>query len=113
MFWLVDFFVAIAAFGFGLGIYEVRGRNVPLPVGLLHGLGALGAIALLVRHDVRAANDLLANSATAVFVLAALGGLLIFLFRIRRKPISGLLVGLHASFALFGLLLLGFALFSR
>ncbi len=103
---VVALFVAVAAFGFGLGIHEVQGRHVPLPVGLLHGLGAVAAIALLVVHDVHASNDLLANSATAVFVLAALGGLLIFMFRIRRQSISGLLISLHAGFALFGVLLL-------
>ncbi|HEX5419126.1 MAG TPA: hypothetical protein VFY39_03935 [Gammaproteobacteria bacterium] len=106
MLFLIFFFVVIALAGAVLARYELGGREIPLPVGLLHGLAALAAIALLVVHDMHAPNNLLVNSATAVFVLAATGGLLLFLFRVQRQPVAGFVVTLHAGFALTAIVML-------
>jgi hypothetical protein len=97
---LILFFVVVAVAGAVLARYELAGRNVPIPVGLLHGIAAIAAIALLVVHDTHAPTNLLVNSATAVFVLAATGGLLLLLFRVQRQPVDGFVVTLHAGFAL-------------
>jgi hypothetical protein len=107
--WLIGLFVVVALAGAGLAVQEMRGRALPLPVGLLHGIAAVIAIGLLVAHDMHAPHDALVNTATAVFVLAALGGLLLFLFRLQGEPPAGFVVTLHAGFALVTLLLLALA----
>lgn len=103
---LICLFFVVALAGVGLALREMRGSEVPLPVGLLHGVAASVAIALLVVHDLHAPINRLVNSATAVFVLAALGGSVLLGLRFRRKPIDGLVVVLHGGFAVAALLLL-------
>lgn len=103
---LIGFFLAVALAGTILAILELRGRKLPLQVGLLHGVAALAAIALLVVHDMHAPTNPLVNSATAVFVLAAMGGMLLFLLRALGQPLAGLVVVLHAGFAFVAILLL-------
>jgi hypothetical protein len=103
---LIGFVFAIAVLGAVLAVYELRGRKLPWPVALLHGGAALAAIALLVVLDVHAPGNLLINSATAVFVLAAIGGSLLFLLRLRHETAPGFMVALHAGFALTAILLL-------
>lgn len=106
MLFLILLFVVVAVAGAVLARYELRGRNVPISVGLLHGIAGIVAIALLVVHDMRAPTNLLVNSATAVFVLASAGGLLLFLFRVQRQPVAGFVVTLHAGFALAAIVML-------
>jgi hypothetical protein len=106
MLWLIGLFLVVALAGGGLAVHEMRGRELPLPVGLLHGIAATIAITLLVVHDVNAPHDALVNSATAVFVLAAFGGLLLLLFRVQREPLAGFVVALHAGFAVIAIVLL-------
>jgi hypothetical protein len=106
MLFLILFFVVVAVSGAVLAHYELDGRNVPIPVGLLHGIAAIAAIAMLVLHDMHAPTNLLVNSATAGFVLTATGGLLLFLFRVQRQPVAGFVVTLHAGFALAAIVML-------
>ena len=103
---LIGFFLAVALAGTFFAIHLLRGHKLPLPVGLLHGLGALAAIALLVLHDLHAPTNRLVNSATVFFVLTAIGGMLLFVLRARRQPLDGIIVTLHAGFALTAMLLL-------
>ena len=103
---LIGFFILVAFGGAFLGMLEWRGRKLPLPVGLLHGLAAVAAIVLLVIHVVHAPHNLLVNSATMLFVLTALGGLLLFMFRAIRQPLPGFVLTLHAGFAVASIVLL-------
>jgi hypothetical protein len=54
----------------------------------VRGGGAPALSTVTTEHDTHAPTSLLANSATAVFVLAATGGLLLFLFRVQRQPVE-------------------------
>lgn len=103
---LIGFFLLIALAGTLLAMHELRGRNLPLPVGLLHGIAALVAIVMLVIYVLRAPHNLLVNSALVLFVLTATGGLLLFMFRAMRQPLSGFVVTLHAGLALAAIVLL-------
>lgn len=103
---LIAFFLVVALAGAYFAMRLLRGRKLPLPVGLLHGLSALAAIALLVVHDLHAPTNRLVNSATVFFVLTAIGGVLLFVLRARRQPLDGFIVTLHAGFALTAMLLL-------
>lgn len=101
---LIGLFVLVALAGAVLAVSGSRGRYVRF--GWLHGVVALIAIVLLVMHDVIAPHNLLVNSASVLFVLTATGGLLLFLFRTLRQPLPGVVVVLHAGFALAAILLL-------
>lgn len=96
---LIALFLLIALAGAVLATLELRGRKVPLPVGVLHGIAALVGIVLLVMHDVHHPHNLLVNAATVILVLNATGGLLLFMFRAMRQPLPGFVLTLHAGFA--------------
>jgi hypothetical protein len=104
-------FLLVAAAGAVLAYLEVRSHPVPLPVGAMHGVAALLAIVLLVMHDVDSPGNHYVNTATVLFILAALGGLLLFGFRAARQKLPLMVIVLHAGFGLFalGLLFLGMA----
>ncbi|HEX5340644.1 MAG TPA: hypothetical protein VFX47_07160 [Gammaproteobacteria bacterium] len=103
---LIGFFLVVALAGAALAVHELRGGSLPLPVGWLHGIAALAAIVLLLIHDLHAPHNMLVNSATVLFVLTAVGGLLLFMFRVLRQRLPGFVVALHAGFALIAIALL-------
>ncbi|HET7395153.1 MAG TPA: hypothetical protein VFK12_01800 [Gammaproteobacteria bacterium] len=103
---LIGLFILVALAGTALAMHELRGRKLPLPVGLLHGVAAVILIVLLVIHDLHEPHNLLVNSATVLFVLTATGGLLLFMFRAMRQPLPGFVVMLHAGFAVASIVLL-------
>jgi len=103
---LIGLFVLVAFAGALIGVRELRGRKLPLPVGLLHGVAAIVAIVLLLIHVVHAPHNLLVNSAAVLFVLTATGGLLLFMFRAIRQPLPGVVLTLHAGFAVASIVLL-------
>ena len=107
LFGLLILFLCVAAGGATLALLEARGRNLPLPVGAVHGSAALVAIVLLVMQDVTHPGNRLVNAATLVFMLTAAGGLLLFAFRATRQRLPAPVVLLHAGFALTALVLLG------
>lgn len=104
---LLILFLAVALSGAGLAVLEARGRALPLPVSIWHGVFALLAIVLLARQDIADPHNHLANGAVLVFMLAAAGGLLLFAFRATRQKLPLAVVTLHAAFALTAILLLG------
>lgn len=103
---LIVFFLLIALGGLSVALNDWRGRRLPLPVGLLHGLAAITAIVLLVIYVLHAPHNLWVNSAAVLFVLTATGGLLLFTFRAMRQPLPGFVVSLHAGLALTAIVLL-------
>ncbi|MDE2195938.1 MAG: hypothetical protein KGJ56_01925 [Gammaproteobacteria bacterium] len=107
---LLILLLAVALGGVTLATLELRGRPVPLPVGALHGTAGIVLIVLLVIHVVRFPRNMPVNAATALFMLTASGGLLLFAFRAGRQRLPGLVLGLHAAFALaaISLMLVGY-----
>lgn len=85
--------------GSTLAALELRRRWVPLRVSALHGIAGTLVIILLVIHDLHFPHNIPVNAATVLFILTAIGGLLLFGFRAGRQPLPGLVVGLHAGFA--------------
>ncbi len=89
----------VALAGAALATLGLRGRRVPLRVSVMHGIAGITVIVLLVVHDLRFPHNMPVNSATALFILTATGGLLLFGFRAARQPLPGVVVALHAGFA--------------
>ncbi len=92
--------------GLLFAILEIRGRKLPLMLSSLHGVAGITLVALLVMHDLHYPHNIPVNAATVLLMLTATGGLLLFGFRTGRQPLPGLVVGLHAGFAVVALALL-------
>ncbi len=96
---------AIGAIG-GVVLAIMRFQNKALPMGLalVHGgLGAAGLVALLVAVF---GSGLHAKLPLALFVVAAIGGFMLFSFQLRHKVIPVGLMLLHAIIAAAALVLL-------
>lgn len=105
---LLILILLVALAGATLATLGLRGRRVPLRVSVLHGVAAITAIVLLVMHDLRFPHNMPVNAATALFILTATGGLLLFGFRAARQPLPGLMLVLHAGFAMVAVALMIF-----
>jgi len=93
--------------GFVLVVRLVRGKTLPLSLGLVHGFIASASTAILIflvtgfPHPVLVLDD-----AALFFVLAFLGGLTVLGLQFARVRAPGVLIFLHGLFALFALTLL-------
>ena len=103
---LLLLFLVVMLAGTGLAVLERRGRALPLKVSATHGVLGVLAIALLVTHAVEHPADHAVNLAAVVFMVTALGGLLLFAFRASKQALPLAVVLLHAFFAVAGLVLL-------
>lgn len=89
-----------------------RAAAPKLAPALLHGLLALSGYALLIlalggpERGQAAGAGSFGLIAAIILALAALAGLLLFLQHLRRRRLAGGLVGLHASLAITGFVVL-------
>jgi hypothetical protein len=101
--------LGLAALG-GLTLAGIRLSGVPRPptwMALGHGAIAATGLAFLIYPAVVSSIPVLAQIALAIFVLAALGGALLFVgFHLRQKPLPIPLVLGHGLTALTGYVLL-------
>jgi hypothetical protein len=104
--YLIALFMLVMAFGIGLAIRDRREPSLPLKLSVWHGLLGIAAIVLLVMQAVAHPGVRPANLAILVFILTALGGLLLFAFRASRQRLPLAVVVLHAGFAIVGFVLL-------
>ena len=99
---------ALAALG-GLVLLGIRltGRPYP-PTWLALGHGAIAATALgMLIYQAIEGIEILAQIALGIFILAALGGLFLFLnFHVRQRPLPVLFILGHGALAITGLTLL-------
>lgn len=92
--------------------FDRRGpRDTPWPIAALHAVLALGGFAALLltlgrgTPAAHGGTGGFAEASAALFGLAALAGATIFVrFRLKRRPATGL-VGVHASLAVFGIVI--------
>lgn len=105
--YLLGFFMLVMAGGAALAVLEHRGRALPLKLSAWHGLLGIAAIVLLVMQALAHPGNHPVNLAIIVFLLTALGGLLLFAFRASRERLPLAVVLLHAGFAVMALILLG------
>ena len=110
--YLIALFMLVMAFGIGLAIRDRHEPRLPLKLSVWHGLVGVVAITLLVMQAVAHPGVRPVNLAILVFILTALGGLLLFAFRASRQRLPLAVVLLHGLFAVAGLTLL-FAGWSR
>ena len=95
-----------------LGYLREGAMPPPWPLGALHGLIALGGLAILALalrgppRGVEQGAGSFGNIAAALFALAALAGLAQFVLRLRGRRLPGTLIGAHATLAIGGFVVL-------
>ena len=100
--------------GSGLAVLHLReGAAAPArPLGALHGLVAiagLGLLALALRgppRGVEQGTGSFGMIAAVLIALAALIGILLLAARLRKRRLPGVLIGIHATFAVGGFVVL-------
>lgn len=98
---------SLAAFmGLVLVILGVRYRRGSLALGLGHASTALVALSILGVAVFRGPVNMIADDAALLLLLALGGGVVLLALREGKKPPPMIVVGIHASMALTGLLLL-------
>ncbi|HKU71046.1 MAG TPA: hypothetical protein VJQ51_09415 [Burkholderiales bacterium] len=106
--------LTIAALG-GVVMAGVRfGKNANPPswLAMLHGLLAAAALTLLIYAHFTVGLPSLAGWATLVFIVAALGGLVLNLgYHVKGQLLSSGITLVHASVAVVGYILLAMAVF--
>lgn len=104
--YLLVFFILVMAGGAALALLEHHGRALPLGLSVWHGLLGIAAIVFLAMQAVAHPGNHPVNLAVILFMLTALGGLLLFAFRASRQRLPLAVVVLHAGFAVLALILL-------
>jgi hypothetical protein len=103
-------FCLAVSLGLYLVVLGVRHRRGSRRVAAVHASAALLGLGLLGTRVFGGSINFLYNSAMLLFVMALLGGLVLFAVRIgdkeKHSPPSMIGVGLHASMGLMALLLL-------
>ncbi len=101
-----------AVLGIMLAVLHGVGRRPPLWSGLVHASAGLGGLGVLLAalggppRGVAMGGAAFGPVAAAMLGGAALAGVLILSLRLRRARLSVLLIGLHATVALFGVVVL-------
>ena len=95
-----------AAGGLLLAFLRVTNKPLPMPVALLHGGVAAAALVLLAVAALGAGGAERARLALGLFVLAALGGFVLFSFYMRKKQLPMGIMVVHALVAVTAFLIL-------
>lgn len=98
---------ALAAAGGSLLIYmHLSQKSAPVGIAALHGLAALSGLILLVTGMAQGHTGRIFIAALSLFVIAALGGLILFAMHLRSRPLPVPILVMHALVAVAGLLTL-------
>ena len=106
---------AIAAItGIAIAFIRLSGRDLP-PMGLaiLHGLFAASGLVTLAIVAVAPGAAQWARISLGIFVVAALGGFLLFSFHVRRRALPVPIIGIHGFIAVIAFVILLLAIFGR
>lgn len=100
-------FALAAAIGLVIIFIGVRYQRGSLALGMGHAsLGLTGLVLLVIGIFRETGHHMLYNNAALLFVLVLAGGIVLLALREGRKPPPMVVVGIHASVALFALYLL-------
>ena len=107
-------FAIAAIIGIAIAFIRLSGRDLP-PMGLaiLHGLFAASGLVALTIIAVAPGAAQWARISLGIFVVAALGGFLLFSFHLRRRALPVPIIGIHGFIAVIAFVLLLLAIFGR
>ena len=107
-------FAVAAVTGIAIAFIRLSGRDLP-PMGLalLHGLFAASGLVALAIAAVAPDAAQWARISFGIFVVAALGGFVLFSFHLRRRALPVPIIGIHGFVAVIAFVLLLVAIFAR
>ena len=108
---LVGLFAIAAVGGLSLVGMKIAGKELPIPLALLHGAFAAGGLVTLILKVVGNGMNTLLNVALALFIIVALGGFTLFSLHLMKKRQPILLIGAHGLGAVISFAVLLIALF--
>jgi hypothetical protein len=102
-------FALAALGGIILAAMHLKKNDAPISLALVHGLAAAVGLVLLIVAVMQMPSAGLAGVALAIFVIAALGGFVLFAMHLMKKPLPRGLIFVHglAAVVAFVLLLIG------
>jgi hypothetical protein len=92
-------FALAALGGIILATLHRKRKDAPIPLALLHGLLAAAGLVLLIIGVTQMASAGLAGVALAIFVIAALGGFVLFAMHLMSKPLPAGFIAVHGLVA--------------
>lgn len=104
-------FAIAAAGGLILAILHFRGKHRPWPLAIVHGLGGAAGLVLLLLPVLKGDAPGQAKLALGLFLAAALGGFLLFAYRLQNRKLPSTVVVIHAVVAVAAFLILVLAVF--
>ncbi|PYK66074.1 MAG: hypothetical protein DME50_06665, partial [Verrucomicrobia bacterium] len=90
MFVVAAVLFALAALGgIILAALHLTTKSAPVPLALLHGLLAAAGLVLLIIGVTQMASAGLPGIALVIFIIAALGGFVLFAIHLKTRPLPG------------------------
>lgn len=99
-------FAVAAIGGLVLGVSGLRQRNLPIWLSLIHGLVAAAGLVTLIIGIVQGTAGSLLITSLVLFIIAALGGFVLFSYHLRGKAHPKDLIVIHALVAVIAYVLL-------
>jgi hypothetical protein len=92
-------FAIAAVGGLVMAFLHLSKKNAPIGGGVLHGLLAVAGVILLLVGMSQGYTSKLLTTALVLFVIAALGGLVLFTMHLRSRPLPVPILLVHALVA--------------
>ena len=102
----IGLFAVAAVAGLVVAVMHVKGRTVPVPAALVHGLFAASGLVVLIVTLLGGDHPGVAIASLVLFVAAALGGFLLFGLHVTGKKLPLPLIAVHALAAVTAFVLL-------
>lgn len=102
----IGLFAIAALGGVTLAVMKFMGKQLPIPLAILHGIFAAAGIVTLALNVVQTRTNTAMNVSLLLFILAAAGGFMLFSQDLMKKRQPGLLIGAHALTAVVSFVLL-------
>jgi peptidoglycan/LPS O-acetylase OafA/YrhL len=103
LFLAVGLFILAALFGVFLLTRILGNKPVPGKIAMIHGAVAVVALLIVIAYMVLRGTSPQLNTSVVLFIMAALGGLTMMSFGLRKKPIPKVIAVIHPLVALVGL----------
>jgi len=103
-------FALAALGGLILATLHLKKNDAPIPLALIHGLAAAVGLVLLIIAVTQMPSAGLAGVALAIFVIAALGGFVLFAMHLSKKLLPSGLIVVHGLVAVVAFVILLIAL---
>ena len=102
----VVLFALAALLGITLAAKHLKKKDAPISLALVHGLAAAVGLVLLIIAVTQMPSAGLAGVALVIFIIAALGGFVLFAMHLMKKPLPRGLMFVHALAAVVAFIIL-------